>query len=186
MHASKARQPRFACTSRKPPLPENRRDINGSAAMPSGYFRNRIYSNRAPGAHLKIALPDGIAAAANCDLVGSGCHHQRGRSAAGVRAIYLDFRAGCCGCNRDGCAPAIRLGGCREGRNRRVARSRRRSVTTCSWSVKVSKIMPLFRFTSLPFIKRKTGAAGQNTTAAPAVIMPVRVAWLSPLFLFTV
>src|SRR3954469_3646544 len=51
---------------------------------------------------------------------------------------------------------------------------------------KTSNAVPRLSGMSAPFRSRKTGAAGQNTTAAPAVRMPVLTAWLCPDFLVTV
>ena len=48
--------------------------------------------------------------------------------------------------------------------------------TSESWSVKTSNVTPLLMVTSLPFINRKTGAAGQKTAATPAVITPALTA----------
>ena len=41
-------------------------------------------------------------------------------------------------------------------------------------SVKTSKVIPFANVDSFPFVSNTNGAAGQNNTATPAVITPVR------------
>jgi hypothetical protein len=53
---------------------------------------------------------------------------------------------------------------------------------TCVLSVNTSNVTPRLIVISLPCNKRNAGAAGQNATATPAVMMPVRSVWLSPDF----